>query len=416
MSSLIPSFDRTYNGVVNIEVTLILLCLRSILHHKDRHIVLSCLQKGIDFKRFQGLMIYHRVLTLVYPYLIENGFSRYFDEKVLNQMHFLYIDNAKKNLLFVGLLQKILTILAGCGIKAVPLKGPILAEKLYGDTGARAFSDLDILIPKEEAFKAYTQLIQNGLNPELNLTPKQFLNYQKTREDITLYTTDHSAVAIELHWELSARHFSTPFEFSVVEKNLIVDNFLGAKSYQFSSDDLLVYLCVHGSKHCWYNLESIFLVARLLSDNKDLNWNRVLCLSETIHCKTILLLGLYLADYFFAVPIPTEIQQLLEKNREKLVKLRTYISSVIFRENKKTQWAVSKSKFTFYQIQAMDRLKDKIRYVFFVLCFPTNYDWQAKALPGNLNFLYFFFRPFRLIYNLLMRRQGEDRINDHKKG
>ena len=394
------------------EFNLITACLRSMLHQHQGHKEIQILfQKGINLQLFQELLIYHKVLPLLYPYLKRSDFSRYFDKDNINQIHRLYVNNAKRNLSLSGLLKQVLTMLAECGIKTVPIKGPVLAEELYGDVTCRAFSDIDILVPKEDAFKAYKNLVLKGLTPELHLTGRQFQKYQKTEDHIILYAGNPSK-AIELHWELSDRYLYVPFEFRHVEKNLSQGSFWGTPIFRFSKEDLLVYLCVHGSKHCWYNLESVFLVARLLSDNNVLDWKHILCLTERIHCKTKVLLGLYLAERLFDVSLPSELLVLIKKNNRKLSKLSSYILSVIFQKNKKTQWAVTKYKFTFYQFQVMDRLRDKIRYIFFVLFFPTNYDWQAKVLPDKLTFLYFFFRPFRLIYNSCMRRLG-GKSNDY---
>jgi hypothetical protein len=43
-----------------------------------------------------------------------------------------------------------MAMLSGAGIRSVPLKGPLMAETLYGDPGRRPSTDIDLLVPAQQ--------------------------------------------------------------------------------------------------------------------------------------------------------------------------------------------------------------------------------------------------------------------------
>jgi hypothetical protein len=55
-------------------------------------------------------------------------------------------------------LKSILRGLEQQGIAAVPLKGPFLAERLFGDTAVRVSHDLDLLVSKDDLIRAESVL------------------------------------------------------------------------------------------------------------------------------------------------------------------------------------------------------------------------------------------------------------------
>jgi hypothetical protein len=71
----------------------------------------------------------------------------------LARLRMQYMMNAARNMKMTAELLRILDALKEAGIKAMPLKGPVLAQQLYGDVALRQFSDLDILVAREDANK-----------------------------------------------------------------------------------------------------------------------------------------------------------------------------------------------------------------------------------------------------------------------
>jgi hypothetical protein len=77
---------------------------------------------------------------------------------VLDYLRNGYLMRSARNLLLTTELLKILDLFDSEGIPAVPFKGPVLAAQLYEDAALREFNDIDILVPRQNAFKALRML------------------------------------------------------------------------------------------------------------------------------------------------------------------------------------------------------------------------------------------------------------------
>jgi hypothetical protein len=73
-----------------------------------------------------------------------------------------YLMRSARNLLLTAELLKILDLFNKEGIPAVPFKGPVLAAQLYEDAALREFNDIDILVPRQNTFKALRRLQSLG--------------------------------------------------------------------------------------------------------------------------------------------------------------------------------------------------------------------------------------------------------------
>src|SRR5690554_6031113 len=84
----------------------------------------------------------------------------------------------------------------------LPLKGPLLSYRIYGDVTCRIYRDFDLLVKPEDAPKAISLLCKLGYYHE----PYRWSNDQKKRlkilrrvNQLTLYHPDKYH-AIEVHW------------------------------------------------------------------------------------------------------------------------------------------------------------------------------------------------------------------------
>ncbi len=380
------------------ELKFLLLCLKDRIYDSKSDEIIGFCSKGIKWNEFKYLTIRHKCLPLIYK-LFTDKYADHVPSSLMQEMKTVFISNSARNLYFTATLHKIVESFNQADIISVPLKGPVISEQLYGDINFRIFSDLDILVPENKAFKAFNTLISKGITPELNLDKKQFNAYMQSEDHIIL-STNAQKINIELHWELSARYLSKPFTFKQIKDQLKIDSFYGKQIYTFSKEDLLVYICLHGSKHIWENFELVFQVACLLES--DLNWKRVLFLSRSIDCHRKLLLGLSVCRFFFNCHLPDHIQSQISHNKA-IKQLCAYVINILVSPLEENIWDISKSKFTKYQFKTLDRYQDKIRYLFFMVMFPTNNDWASANLSSRFSFLYYLIRPFRLLYNVFSR-------------
>jgi hypothetical protein len=73
-------------------------------------------------------------------------------------------------------------------------------------------------------------------------------------------------------------------------------------------EELLVVLCIHGSKHAWEDLKWACDVAELLRRRRAIDWSRVLFLSHEWGCRRMLFMGLAMARTLFDTPLPRPVQ------------------------------------------------------------------------------------------------------------
>ena len=231
-------------------------------------------------------------------------------------MKSIYMDIVKYNMLLTSELIKVMKILEENDIKAIAFKGPTLAQLAYGDVTLRQYVDLDILIKEKDLEKVYDVLVCNNFN---SMVKKEFINnklFLEKNSDIT-FVNENNGINIEIHWKLFRTKFSS---------NLNNENFFDGKhkikinNYDinvFNAEILLVYLCMHGSKHKWERIEWISDIDKLLSKEQNINWKVVLEIAKSYNCLKMLYLGLYVSYLLFDTAISNINGKELEKQTYK---------------------------------------------------------------------------------------------------
>ncbi len=107
----------------------------------------------IDWDEFLRLAEHHGVLPLVTRSLQQQPVR--LPEHIAASLDKANAANVKRNLWFAGELSRILHHFSRRGVRAVPYKGPVLAESAYGDVTLRTFNDLDFLIAPPRHLHGY---------------------------------------------------------------------------------------------------------------------------------------------------------------------------------------------------------------------------------------------------------------------
>jgi hypothetical protein len=92
----------------------------------------------------------------------------------------------------------ILAMLADAGIRATPLKGPLLGEAIYGDPGRRLSSDIDLLVATEQLHAAVEIVRQLGY-----AAPTDHLDHSHLPQLHFLLVDERQKLPpVELHWRV----------------------------------------------------------------------------------------------------------------------------------------------------------------------------------------------------------------------
>ena len=75
-------------------------------------------------------------------------------------------------------------------------------------------------------------------------------------------------------------------------RRLVPVSYAGATIKSLPLEDLIIYLCMHGSRHSWERLAWICDVAELVRLNPDTDWNKLLDQAASLGGQRMLGLGL----------------------------------------------------------------------------------------------------------------------------
>lgn len=382
------------------EIELLILCTRISIGLETTARINAVISKIQDWEYVVQAAIRHGIILLLYQSL-NKSCPQSTPPEVLNRLRRYYRANAERNLVITAELLKVLSCFRDKGILAVPFKGPALAERIYGDLTLRAFVDIDILVYEQDALRAFDLLIAHGYRPEVEIDSGQIRAYVKTEYSIALFGKGGGAI-IELHWDMTGRYLNSPFRLAHFSDRLEQTGLAGKEVHQMPPEELLLYLCIHGSKDCWNKLESIRSVAGLIRSCKGMDWVRVAELAGRMRCERMLLLGLFLArDLFlawnlFAAEPPEPIRMKMQKDKA-IREIAGEIHGRLFPEEIGDLEKQAGSDFSSYHLKVRDTGLDKVLFIMRLLFRPSRQDWRRFSLPRRIAFLHYLLRPLRLI-------------------
>jgi len=313
--------------------------------------------------------------------------------EILSELKAHYMRISQRNMLMSAELIRIMKLLKENDIEALAFKGPALSQMVHGDITLRQYSDLDILIHPKNLNTASQLLIAHGYESRVSL---DYLNNQaflNVNHDMNFY----KSITVELHWRLFEEQLLLTFDPKLIwdHKEVVVMQNQEINTLEVSN--LLIYLCIHGSKHAWERLEWILDIDKLIRTYPKLNWGDILQKSIDLEEEHLLLLGLDLSHRLFHSEIPENIQKNIEKNK-KVQDLRKIVFKY-FNENLIAD-AGSKSyyrKLSYFRAQMQKNKWAKLKYIFYNLIKLNSSDIEELPPQKHSHLHYYFSRLTRLI-------------------
>jgi hypothetical protein len=375
------------------EDELLLSCARTRLHGEKADRVEAPLQTEMDWPYLFHMGSRHGLAPLLYQNL-RSVCPEKVPESVMGHLrnHFLVV--AGHNVLRTQELLKLLHLFESHGVPAVPYKGPVLAASIYGDLGLRQFSDLDILVQKENVSKAKDLLVSNGYQWLSELGATQQEAYLRSGSGCFRFCRGPGKVIVEVDQEITTlREFPLCLDLEPFWNRLVWISFEGRKVPAFSAEDLLLILCVHGAKHRWEQLNWVCDLAELIRVHQELDWEGLLERARTLGCERILLLGLFLAHDLLGALLPSDVLRRV-KSDAAVGTLATHVCGQIFHDgNGSSRGAFGLSSF---YLRVSERLRDRTAYCLRLAFTPTVDDWKLLPLPQSLGFFYYLVHPMVL--------------------
>jgi hypothetical protein len=396
------------------EIELLLCCSRTYVDHQTAERIQTLIQQDIDWTYLIEMAGRNGVIPLLYKSL-KTTCQQALPKTILAQLRSYYHANAVHNLLLTQELLRLLEFLQEHDIYAIPFKGPVLAASGYGNLALRQFGDLDILVSEKDFLKAIDLLVKQG---EYKYTfPRWFLSDAKEIARLE-YINEHSLirndslVSVDIHQNIAARHFFCyPIDFNNLWQRLESVPLIDIKVPNLGLEDLLLILCVHGSKHLWERLAWICDLAELIRIHQQTDWEQIMAQAKKLGTERMLLLGLYLAHTLLRTTLPELIHQKIQADLE-CQQLAFEVCQDFFNQTISQTEGFSWKIFSFH-IRMMERQQDKMHYCsgtfwrWVILpvidkITPTFKDQQFLSIPKSFDFLYYLIRPIRLTRNLVV--------------
>lgn len=386
------SSDSVVSETSHVENELVLLCARTKVDAETRARIktITGSPDEVDWDYVYRLARRHSVLPLVYSQLSASAPADVPPDQ-LARLKENYRDNAARNLLLTAELCRILQTFAAAGIEAVPYKGPALAVYAYGQLALRRFVDLDILVRKADAIRATEVLTTGGFVCGTPWTDAQQALLLRTQHNLSM-SREAGRLIVELHWEVASSLFASSLQAEDLWGRLETMRLNNIVVKSLSAEDLLLSLCVHGSKHLWERLAWICDVAELVKTRTALKWSALLERAAATGNERMLFLGLYLANNLLDAPLPAHVKLKLEDDKV-VVSLASKVSQRLFSGSEATPVTINQSIRFNWAVRA--GWGSRLRYIRLLLQ-PTDADIEIVALPRPLNFVYYLMRPFGL--------------------
>ncbi|ULL16610.1 hypothetical protein DVH26_20485 [Paenibacillus sp. H1-7] len=158
-----------------------------------------------------------------------------------------YTEALYLNLFIERQMHQILSLFEEQGIEVIPLKGVLLAERYFGHVGARATSDIDLLIHPSDLERAVNWIKSLGFILEQERIPSHFhISYSKPLPNSPIPLT------IELHWDLLKERTANLNINEFWEEARPLEPYKHIK--ELSSYHTFYLICLHGWRH---NLDSL---------------------------------------------------------------------------------------------------------------------------------------------------------------
>ena len=361
------------------------------------------LGKDIEWPYLRKRALWQGMVPFLY-HKIRDACSEEVPEAFLNQLEKQYLMGARRNVLMTGELLVLINLFEAHNIPAIPYKGPALAVMAYKDPMLREFDDLDILVRKQDIPRAKELLVKQGYRPYCPLRGAQEKAYfGASLQDSYLFTRENGLGPIDLHWAIEPECLSFVLKSEKLWQRLEKVNLDGFSIQTICPEDMVLLVCIHGTRHRWERLIWLRDLAGLIELHPGIEWQIIMDRANVMGAKRMVSLSLLLASSLLNTPLPTAVLPLIEKG-DGIPSLMEKVHKNLFRETQGQSWPFESGLFYF---RAMERFSDKARYCSGEFLTPTPLEWATLGLPSSLYPLYYAIRPVRLLgkYGLKLLKQ-----------
>jgi hypothetical protein len=364
---------------------------------------------AVDWSEVLRVAEYHGVLSLVARNLIENyrvKKGRGLPPEVERSLRSAYEANLRRSLWFTAELARIMQRFERRQLRAVPYKGPVLAQSLYRDLGLRSFSDLDFLISPADFDRAKQALAEMGYRPSGEVNPAIESPAAERLWLRTGYERSFDGAAgrnlVELQWALLPHFYAV---------NLRVEDLLARAGKAvvgerevpcLSPEDSLLVLCLHAAKHLWTRLIWLSDIAETLrsySGTQTIDYSLVFSRAQSLGIARILGISFWLVKNVLRAEIPKPAEEIIAIAADPRVPVLG--SEFAARLARGATYNFESTEYFRLILKLRERRGDRFLYLWRLVWTPGAGEIAAVQLPEALFPLYRIVRIGRLMRKLV---------------
>ncbi len=344
----------------------------------------------------------HGVLPLAARNLIEHACG--LPPEIERALRSAYETNLRRSLWFAAELARIMQHFESRQLRAVPYKGPVLAQSVYRDLGLRSFSDLDFLISPADFERAKQALAEIGYRPAADLTPDVESPSVKRLWLRTGYERPFDGTAgknlVELQWALLPRFYAVDVS---VEDLLARAGRTVVGGYEvpcLSPEDSLLVLCLHAAKHLWTRLIWLSDIAETLrsqSRTQAIDYSLVFSQARALGLVRILGVSFWLVKNVLHAELPKPAEEMIAADPRAPALGAEFAARLV----RGAAYDFESTEYFRLILKLRERRRVRWRYLWRLVWTPGTGDVAAVRLPDALFPLYRIVRMGRLLRKLV---------------
>ena len=299
---------------MNIEQRILCLAARTSIAASDEAALIGLLRGPIDWERLWDQGHLHEVLPLLATTIRRVAPQIAVPSPWMARAQRRLYATAVRNAGLADALIEVLRAFRGVGVEAIPVKGVVLAESLYGSLALRSLGDLDVLVRPRDLPAARRAL---GALGYAQAPEPGFENAHHPFHDPPYFRDGAGGqICLELHWGLwASRFFGVGAE--ALWRRSVAARLNGADARLLSIEDTLLHLAIHRSRSA-LRLRFVCDIAELLGrHHATLDWEYVLGQAGAAGARTTLYFALALAHELLGAALPDSILPRLHVGRLK---------------------------------------------------------------------------------------------------
>jgi hypothetical protein len=283
------------------------------------------------------------------------------------------------------------------GIPTIAFKGPLLAHEAYGDTSYRSSVDLDLLVHRVDFERAVGVLQEHDyVSLHEEHTPAQRADFVEKLGGYD-YGNHEREVAVELHWKFFPAFNAFAFDLDALWQRHRRVRLVDTDVRALAPEDLLLYLCIHGTKHYWMKLKWLVDVAEHVRAHPTLDWDALRRRAARMGVERIVRLSLVLVQETWGDSLPDAVAAWVDEDRTaRRLALQASKAWVLTAPGIPEPSGMEAFWFDFRERERWrDRLPFTLHNLHLAMA-PSEKDRSFVRLPKALEPLYLLVRPWRV--------------------